>query len=240
MAADMQVKAPIYLKAPTADIWSGFYLGGSVGGRWDTETVTASHKSGMPNDFDSSSPRVGVYGGYNWQVRQNWVLGLEGDFAWANDKTSAKFVPGLAGSGITAATTLTDKWDAGVRARAGFLVTPSTLLFGTAGVSWLESETDVTATSVWKEIKNCKEITKSVTASASDSETTAGWTLGGGIETVVQPNWLLRGEYRYSNYGNRHATLLKGSEGQGHLHSVDLDLGKSSTQTVLVGLAHQF
>jgi outer membrane immunogenic protein len=245
VAADLQVKAPVYQKAPpiVTDTWSGFYLGGSVGGRWDTETWTTIDTHRTPYEFSSASPRAGVYGGYNWQFQQNWVIGLEGEFAWANNETSTDFVTGLERSkngSITGTTTVKDKWDARLRGRLGFLVTPSTLLFGAAGVSWLESETDVTATSVWTKRLDCREsITKPASASDSTSGTTAGWTLGGGIETKVLPNWLLRGEYRYSSYGNRHVTLLKGAQG-GALHSVDVDLGKYNTQTVLVGLAYQF
>ena len=44
MGADLPAKVPIY-KAPTAPIannWTGFYLGGSVGGRWTNSEWTTT------------------------------------------------------------------------------------------------------------------------------------------------------------------------------------------------------
>ncbi len=44
-------------------------------------------------------------------------------------------------------------------------------------------------------------------SSAKEAEETADLCRAAGAEVVVTPNWLLRGEYRYSSYGGYHATL---------------------------------
>ncbi len=42
---------------------------------------------------------------------------------------------------------------------------------------------------------------QSVAKVVSDSTTKAGWTVGGGLETVLWGNWLARAEYRYADFG---------------------------------------
>lgn len=240
------------LKAPAimADPWTGWYLGASAGGRFNKDTWTGTGfdipavpalltSRDNPHDFSSTSARLGLYGGYNWRVQQMWVVGLEADIAWANNKkTSAGSIPGL----ITATTDsveMKDGWDGGLRARLGYLITPSTLLFGTGGVSWMKSEPSISCAGIaifsW-----CTGSNIATFRTDSVSKTAVGWTLGGGIETIVMPNWLLRGEYRYTSYAGYQAILLaNGSAGSGIIDTVTADI-KTRTQTVLVGLAYKF
>ena len=249
-AADMPVKAPL-VPVIAADPWTGWYLGASAGGRFNKDTWTGTgfeipalaallSNRDNPHDFNSTSARLGLYGGYNWRVQQMWVVGLEADIAWANNKkTSAGSIPGL----ITATTDsveMKDGWDGGLRARLGYLITPSTLLFGTGGVSWMNSEASVscagsTITSL------CTGPNIATFRTDSVSKIVVGWTFGGGLETIVMPNWLLRGEYRYSSYAGYHATLLQGGAGSiGNIDVVDADIGRIRTHTALIGLAYKF
>jgi outer membrane immunogenic protein len=249
-AADMPAKAPVY-KAPVtaADPWTGWYLGASAGGRFNKDTWTGTGfdnpvvpalltSRDNPHDFSSTSARLGLYGGYNWRVQQMWVVGLEADIAWANNKTSASSIPGLA-TATTDSVAMKDGWDGGLRARLGYLITPSTLLFGTGGVSWMNSEPSISCAGVaifsW-----CTGSNIATFRTDSVSKIAVGWTLGGGLETIVMPNWLLRGEYRYTSYASYHATLLaNGSGATGIIDTVTADI-KTRTQTVLVGLAYRF
>jgi opacity protein-like surface antigen len=38
-----------------------------------------------------------------------------------------------------------------------------------------------------------------------------GWTVGGGVEWKLAQNWLIRGEYRYSNFGTWKPDFFQGS-----------------------------
>src|SRR5882672_4125806 len=84
-AADMSTKAPI-VKALVAVPynWTGLYIGGVVGYGW----AKAIHCDASPIEVcipvtDMKGWNAGVTLGYNWQWA-NWVLGVEGDWSWAN------------------------------------------------------------------------------------------------------------------------------------------------------------
>mgnify|MGYP002713166249 FL=1 len=105
---------------PIETDWTGFYLGGAIGGAW----ANASNKTNGAS-YDTDAVTGTLYGGYNWQVDQ-YVLGLETDLtlgAADSDKfstgpiTEAVFVP-----------------LATARLRAGYAF-DNMLLYGTGGIS---------------------------------------------------------------------------------------------------------
>jgi len=82
-AADMPVKAPTHTSA-LVFAWTGFYVGGELGGKWADTAWTTTSTSDLPGTIvDASSPRdyrpsgfrAGAYAGYDWQIA-NWVFGL--------------------------------------------------------------------------------------------------------------------------------------------------------------------
>src|SRR5436309_950665 len=97
VAADLPVKAVPVAIAQVS--WSGFYVGGNAGAAWFSDSAVLSLPPGPPQAFApflaiGSIPPTG-YGtngsgfigglqiGYNWQI-QNWVLGIEADYAWTS------------------------------------------------------------------------------------------------------------------------------------------------------------
>ena len=172
-AADMPMKAP--MAAPMFD-WSGWYVGIEGGGGW------ARSKIVPPAAISPESGNGGLAGGtigYNLQ-RGPWVLGIEGDFSWSNIHTTTR---------TNCATTCDSRldWFGTARARAGYTVAPTLLLYATGGAafgsihSWFPTFPD----------------------QATARKT--GWTIGGGIEGVVAPNWTAKLEYLHVNFG-RYAT----------------------------------
>lgn len=235
MAADMPV-APIYTKAPpqVIDLWSGPYIGLSLGGRWTSDSWATAGTYGS-HEYESSSARVGLYGGYNWQVKPDWIVGIEADIAWANNHSSLDVIPGITGKNRTGTSDLKDNAEGGIRARIGYLVTPDTLIFATGGVSFLQSEVNASSVTTTR-IKNYCAPDTVVTTRAADSAswTQAGWSVGGGIEKAVAKNWLLRGEYRYSSYGSHKVGLMQGAQ------HFEAEIGSRSTQTAMIGISYQF
>jgi outer membrane immunogenic protein len=248
-AADMRpARAPVYTKAPMmapAYSWTGGYAGISLGGRW-ADTTWATTSIGLPlgpgdpttssASFNSSTIRAGGYIGYNWQVAPIWVVGLEGDLAWGRNDKSMAGIPGTFGGGMLGLGALAFDtsnvrlgWDASVRGRVGFLVTPTALLYATGGVAW--QQVDVNAACAGSNL-NASWCTAVRNETASNTQ--VGWTIGGGAETMIGSNLLLRAEYRYSDYGNIGHTFFA--------NTVDQVVMSQSlkTHTGLVGLAWRF
>ncbi|WP_245453947.1 outer membrane beta-barrel protein [Bradyrhizobium sp. AC87j1] len=98
------------------------------------------------------------------------------------------------------------RWDASLRARAGYLVNPHTMLYATAGAAWQNFELTSTCTS-----RNCSGFFALSSPIINSSTTKMGWTLGGGLETVLWGNWLARAEYRYADYGSAGFTVARSS-----------------------------
>ena len=175
-AADMPVKAPPRAMVTTS--WAGFYIGAHVGYGY---AVTA----GSLPDFGLDGRIIGVgskgwvaggLAGYNIMLSPRWVGGIEVDGSWQDIETSANVFGGEAKMSLD--------WSASVRGRIGFLMTPTTMLFGTAGWSW----------------SNVKFSNTLVPESFSGSVN--GPQVGFGVETMYTENWIIRTEYLHSFYDN--------------------------------------
>ena len=234
-AADLAVLVPVNaatlpVKAMPAAVstWDGFYVGGSVGwerttSKWNTTCFPYNGSCGAgdpffadasnPHTFDTSGTRIGTYFGVNWQVAPTWVVGVEADVG-VSDKTSQ--VTGIVGCAIFCnrflggtpafdSTSIRTSWDGSLRARAGYLVSPAFLVYGTGGFAERMIDANVTCDGAF-----------SPSCAASENETYAGhlqtgWTIGGGVEWKILNNVLLRGEYRHSDYGAWSPTFFAAS-----------------------------
>jgi outer membrane immunogenic protein len=183
-AADMPVKA-----TPQVWNWTGFYLGAEGGlDVGQTRHFNESTLGHSDNGWISGGTIGGTYG-YNVQAGQ-WVYGLEGDISWAGsfkDKISSHstFCGGAPGLNDC----LTDlRWLGTDRVRAGYLSTPSNLIYLTGGVAYGNVRAGI------------------VPPACCDTEdhTRAGWTVGGGIESkLAAPNWTMKLEYLWVDLGNK-------------------------------------
>jgi outer membrane immunogenic protein len=233
-AADMSVKAPRSAPVVPASDWTGPYIGAELGGKWSDVGWTATSLRdppgvfvGIPLPMDASSPRsyrpaslrAGGYLGYNWQIAPQWVVGVEGDAAWADKTASAAGLPGCtpAIGGCTApflpvppgggdTTSVKLGWDAGLRARAGWLPTPNLLLYATGGVAWQNLASSGTCGPVVTS-SYCNGVGQPVPGSITNSTTRLGWTVGGGLEWKVLANWFARAEYRFAEFATWNEVL---------------------------------
>ena len=254
-AADLPVKAPPPPVA-VAD-WSGFYIGGDAGFRATQTDYTTTNQTfaGVPAGpfapgacvalgcvFDQQmrelSGRVGVYGGYNWQVAKSWLLGVEGDWGWADaSSTEANCLhPATDCTGRAADTfVVRSTWDGSVRGRAGWLATPTLLLYATGGAAWIHVDaTSNCSTSPAGAFCAPGGFSPAVITNSADK---VGWTAGGGIEAMISPNLLVRGELRYADYGRIHNSDLRTIGGVPFIVSYDL---KTTSSLAKVGIAYKF
>ena|SRR5262245_55727307 len=165
----------------------------------DGETPFSFHKHPW-------SYTIGGFLGHNWQLG-NYVVGAEGDIAWKNAQSSSalnatSFAIYPAGTAVRTESfngTMRQTWDASLRARAGFLWTPSTLVYGTAGVAFGQ----VSGSFGYAAAITYPDLSIAATSGASSwSDTRVGWTAGGGVETELAPGWKARLEYRYTDLGS--------------------------------------
>lgn len=229
--------APIPALLPPS--WTGFYAGVSIGGRMaDVDWATTAPALGIvPADagiyaatLSEMHLRLGGYAGYNWQMGPSWVIGGEADFGWADKSRFVGGIPGTYLAGAPAVFTDTAgvdlRWDASLRARLGFLFTPSWMFYGTGGVAWQNMRVGAT----------CAAAGGFCLADHAESidTTRLGWTLGAGLEAMLPGNWLARVEYRYADFGSVDHTFFTGS-GDDVSAAV-----KVRTHTALFGVAYKF
>jgi outer membrane immunogenic protein len=182
-AADMPIKAPRYVE-PAAN-WAGWYIGAHAGAAWqNTQTDTSVFDYGLGS---TSASKTGFIGGgqigYNWQ-RGNFVFGLEGDISALSSKTSAHLP-------FTYATLESKiRWLSTVRSRFGLAV-GDTMAYMTAGVAI-------------GGVKN--SLVSAGCCSYSDSSTKVGWTVGGGVEHMLNRNWTIGLEGLFVDLGKSSVT----------------------------------
>ncbi len=197
LAIDMPVKAPVYKAAPAPMFnWTGFYVGGHVGYGWAFPEITES-TTGTPVG-NPPRPR-GILGGaqlgYNWQAG-NWVYGLESDITWSRVAgSSICVVPG----GTLNCRGEPDLYST-VTGRIGYAADRS-LYYVKGGAAWMsEGFRHLSIT-----IPTC------VGTPCTGSNSTWGWTIGAGGEYAFAPNWTLRLEYDFLDFGNKeHVTVTNG------------------------------
>ncbi len=217
--------------------WGGGYIGGDVGVRSSNEKWTTTDVpffGGPPNvqnanELGSSALRGAFHAGYNVQAGAI-VVGLEGDFGFGRSKKSVADQPGTFEpyqpfSPDSLAAELS--WDASLRARLGYLATPSLLLYGTGGAAWQRASLSSTCftTGGWC-VANRSE---------SYSKTLNGWTLGVGAEAILASHWIGRIEYRHSDFGRFNASFYANAP-------IDAYSGSAKVKTDLVtfGLSYKF
>lgn len=197
--------SPTYVHASErASHWTGFYVGGNVGGlwtsgnaRWDPlPSPVAFTVNPIEDKLKGSSFAGGVHAGYNWQFSPIGVAGIEAD--WTGTKARDAFTQHWILFGTTTPspfptfTTMraTADWLASVRARLGILVAPNVLTYATGGGAW--GRFDYAANNNNGALGSFSYIT-----STAFSSTSGGYVAGGGVEWSITSNWLLRSEYLF-------------------------------------------
>jgi len=183
----------------------------------------SSWRPGAHQFIDNVAVRPGIYGGWNFQVAPTYVVGLEGDFGYVNETSVFHGSPYpanlLFGSPVLpfGATSndqfrVTTTWDGSVRLRGGWLATPSTMLYLTAGVAFAHIEATSTcsqqfpsgsATGVFLNCAPGNYFSGTLgPAEISHAATQIGWTAGVGAESALfGPHWVARAQYRFSDFG---------------------------------------
>ena len=211
LAADLPAK--VYTKAPVVPpviySWTGFYIGGNIGGSWGrerddgtltgTRTVQVFRTAGPDLVSTTVTPLAvlplwgrsdvnGVIGGgqagYNWQM-DRWLVGLEGDLQASGERSNGSICTAIGcpiGS-LLYNTSYRLDWFGTFRGRVGLLATPQFLLYATGGLAYGHIAAN------------------EPTVPLSWGSTRAGWTVGAGGEYALGNNWSIKLEYLYMDLG---------------------------------------
>jgi outer membrane immunogenic protein len=180
VAADMPArtytKAPAYTAPAVIYNWTGFYIGGHVGGAFAGD-----------NSLQGSDARFlgGVQGGFDYQFAPNWVMGIEAQYSWLGGGNNNN---GVLFPGGTLVTANSDQLGS-VTGRIGYTWGPA-LLYGKGGYAWRDNN------NIGVSLAGVPQ-TFSTDGSRKD-----GYTVGAGLEYMFAPNWSAKVEYQYYNFGN--------------------------------------
>jgi outer membrane immunogenic protein len=215
MAADM---APYYRGPVLAPAWSwtGVYFGGDVGGAFSSDSATwnplpssaAFATFPATGDTGGSSFAGGFFAGYNYQIGNSFVAGIEGD--WTGMRAGGAFTqpwihnPSGAVTPTSAITMSSEvEWAASLRGRLGYLIWPNLLAYGTGGATWGKLQYGASAT----------RTSNGYASGAAFTNTESGWVAGGGLEWAPFTGFglLLRVEYLYYNFSSGQNAVAPGA-----------------------------
>lgn len=241
--------------AAPAPMWTGFYAGLNSGWNFGTNSSTSNANYGndsfsiqklqLPSPYylpqrnygfltsnaiagGQSGFMGGAQFGYNYQLKNNIVAGIETDIQASGSRGSGSSQAGWAnalppnndggtayGSNLVGLNQLSVvsglDFLGTVRGRIGYIVKPSLLVYGTAGFAY---------GGAWAEVSNNSlQVNNSDAASnlgrsqyapnnstfiggGKNSALLAGYSAGGGVEWLFMPNWSMKMEALYWNLGN--------------------------------------
>jgi len=181
LAADLAARP--YTKAPpmVAPIynWTGFYVGGHVGGAFGNDNNFNGLVVGNNNDARFLG---GVQVGADYQFAPNWVLGVEGQYSWLGSSNNGAVFP----NGYVY--TNDQRAIGSITGRIGYTWGPA-LLYVKGGYAYSDySESLVTTAG-------------GVPVAFAGGTKHDGYTVGAGLEYLFTQNWSGKVEYQYYDFG---------------------------------------
>jgi outer membrane immunogenic protein len=193
--------------------WSGWYAGANIGSNWGDNSMKATVSPGngavvippadvalINSSTGGSSNKTGftggIEGGYNYQTG-DWLWGLETDWVAldVNERTTRNLQsPLLIAPPITYALDQRAKtnWMWSLRPRLGYVSGPW-LFYGTAGIA----TSDIKVSLDLRDSRSPQNVVHS-----ENSSTKTGWIAGLGAGYAITPQWSLKGEWLYADFGS--------------------------------------
>jgi outer membrane immunogenic protein len=200
------------LAAPAYAGFTGVQIGIDVGQVWADANQENFGNIGGPFIFTQADAEpagwvYGVHGGYNMEVAPGLIIGGELAVAFNDMKGN----DGGAGGDRNG---LDGKYQAALRAKAGTMLSPTSMLYVTAGWQYLSAEGVVLNPPVEK-----------IDTSFN------GYTLGGGLEFTVGSGLTARMQYQFADYGDKRVSYPT--------NLYDINTGPQSHEVTL-GLTYGF
>ena len=202
LGARPYTRAPVFAEAYYN--WSGFYLGGQLGGSWTNQNWRNTASTAAFGDLSPGQGfgqhGSGVFGGgqigYNWQA-SNYLFGLEGTVSGMDNRGTLLNSAFGAGDDVFSWRT---NWMATVTGRLGYAVT-NNLFYVKGGYAGVNNRLAVSDT------------VPIVVGSGSATHWHNGWTVGAGWEYGLTQNWIVGLEYDYSTFETKSYQLAGAAPG---------------------------
>jgi len=229
---------------PPPAVWTGFYLGGHVGGAWSEFKNRVDHDENYVYDsfsesWNSNNDGV-VFGGgtlgYNYQTGA-FVFGFESDFGLFGFNNDRHW-DGASWDGGDHHFNFREKENASfyadVTGRLGYAAGP-VLIYAKGGWAFLENPGSFGFDRVDGNGFMLDGVGHGFTL---NNESLNGWTVGGGIEYMWSPSWSVKSEYMFFDFGNQdHDFAFKDGDGCDHNGKIHREL---QVNTFKVGLNYHF
>jgi outer membrane immunogenic protein len=207
--------------------WTGFYVGGNIGGAWRHGDNLADTLFGV--NFDDGNNRGVLIGGgqigVNYQCFNNFVVGVEWDFDWnANNNNTTTILTAVG----PLQATVNNRWVSTLAARFGWAL-DRWLLYGKAGGGWVGNDNfTITNTQIGASFN--------FSNTANNTPQLTGWLVGVGAEWAFAGNWSARVEYDYLGLSSRTFN------GDGVIFPVNdtFSSGNRNVQMVTFGINYRF
>jgi len=226
IAAVMPTKVPVKAMRPAVTMvdWTGFYVGGVLGGASGRTDIGFG---GNPPGSGTKPWTLGALGGlelgYNRQFANKWVVGVEGDIVATNlhGARTAGTANGLDALGNSVAFspafyTAQDRtnWQSTLTGRLGY-AWYRTLFYGKAGLALEDGNVSTscifgaTGTLAGRSCLNQAGVVSP--GFGTGHYTRVGWTIGFGSEFDLGKGWSAKTEYDYLAFGRRSALASDGT-----------------------------
>jgi outer membrane immunogenic protein len=183
LAARPYTKAPAYA-APIYN-WTGFYVGGHIGGAFGGNNSFAGVSTNNDGRFLG-----GVQVGADYQFAPNWVLGVEGQYSWLGGNNNNSVV--FPGGGLGYVYTNNQRALGSVTGRLGYTWGPA-LLYVKGGYAYSDNNETLLNAGI-------------ATPFTFDRGHRDGYTVGAGLEYMFAQNWSAKAEYMYYDFGSSRFT----------------------------------
>jgi outer membrane immunogenic protein len=214
--ADFPMKsAPMAAPVPVFT-WTGCYAGAHAGGGSMHDSFTQDNNFSVEafdtngNNGTGSGAVAGGQLGCNYQDG-NAVFGLEGEGYWSSLKTTTGTSfneTGNAAGTFNFAATTKNRDDFTIAARVG-VAFDRTLVYGKAG--WVSGNFSFGSVETFTALPTSRSA--SFTDSVAATKTLNGLLLGAGIEHAFTPNWTVKLEYNFLDFGSGGASFNECASG---------------------------